>query len=55
MKAIVNTFKEFSYISWPSWKETFSKTFVVIVFSFLVGIISALVVSTFVPFFGGLK
>lgn len=53
MKAIINTFREFSNISWPSWKDTFSKTFVVIMFSIIIGLISALVVTVFVPFFGG--
>lgn len=54
MKTVVNTFKELKNISWPRWTETFSKTFIVIVFSLFIGIITATVAWGFGSF-GGVK
>ena len=55
MNAIKNTLKEFTYIEWPTIKETLSKTVVVILFSLFIGLISFLLVSLFLPVFGGIK
>lgn len=55
MNAIKNTILEFKNIQWPTISETFSKTFVVIMFSIFIGLVSFGIMSLFVPIFGGLK
>lgn len=55
MKAVINTIKEFKNISWPTWKETLVKTFVVIVFGLVLGLISTFIVSVFLPVFTAAK
>ena len=55
MRAIKNTLSEFGKIEWPSLSTTFSRTFVVILFSIFIGLISFLIMSLFVPIFGGIK
>lgn len=51
MQAIVNTIKEFKHISWPSLKESFTKTFVVVIFGLILGIISTIISLIFIPLF----
>lgn len=51
MKAIFNTIKEFKHISWPTLRESFSKTFVVVIFGLILGIVSTIISLVFIPLF----